>query len=249
MVKRYAATTRLQALSARLDTFVWMKRGYSIWKHLLPFSVASGLLLVVSMPTDNLLLQLAAKLQTVNWIWLPAALLTVVTTVVYIVTMYAQIQASYLWSEHDLRRALLTAALYIFLCVLMAYGVLRAALIRDLTAGDIWGCALLSMLSLTGIGWSGPDKWAEAIGVKMPDYSKGHQAITRLTAVLGRIRNQERGESKDVEDFLGAAGALHTNIAENLDLEPAWARAYLEQADAALRHLIRHAETDGSSTR
>ena len=226
----------------RLDGWISVKNGYSFWTHLVPVAVAALLLLVLSVPPDNLLLKLAGALQQSGWIWLPAGLLTAIATYVYVVTINVQIRQGYLWPDGDLRRTIGTALVYILLCALMAYAVLSSTLARKTTLGDVWACCLLAVLSLTGIGWSGPSAWVKSIGVQSPDYTDGRLAAKRLTEILRRVRGKARGDRQDVEDFLEAAKSLRSSIEENLELEPGWARDSLETASAALRLLVEQVE-------
>jgi hypothetical protein len=52
------ANVQRKSLIADLDSFVFVKNGYSVWIHLIPFAIAALLLLILSVPTDNLLLNL-----------------------------------------------------------------------------------------------------------------------------------------------------------------------------------------------
>jgi hypothetical protein len=227
----------------RMDDWVFIKNGYSFWTHLVPFAIAALLLLILSVPPDNLLLKLAGLLQQPSWIWLPAGLLTAIATYVYIATIHVQIRQGYLWPDADLRRTIGTSMAYIVLCTLMAYAVLRSALTRETTLGDVWACFLLAVLSLTGIGWKGPGSWVESIGIKSPDYTDGRLAARKLTAILQRVRSQERGDKKDVEEFLEAATNLRASIETNFESEPKWARANLESVNATLHTLVEQVET------
>jgi hypothetical protein len=227
----------------RMDDWVFIKNGYSFWTHLVPFAIAALLLLVLSVPQDNLLLKLTDLLQQPSWIWLPAGMLTAIATYVYISTVNVQVRKGYLWSGADVRRTIATSLAYIVLCTLMAYAVLRSVLARETTLGDIWACFLLAVLSLTGIGWPGPGSWVESIGVKSPDYTDGRLAAKKLAGVLCRVRGKARGRKEDVEDFLEAAKNLRASIEKNRELEPEWARAELERASTALRTLVGQVKT------
>lgn len=116
---------------ALLDEFIFIKNGYSFFKHLVPFAISALLLLTLSipsgnLPSDNLLLKLVNLLKVPSWIWLPAALLTTIVAVVYIVSINVQNRQAYLWSDGDIRRTIGTSLSYIILCTLMAFVVLRS---------------------------------------------------------------------------------------------------------------------------
>ncbi len=226
---------------AHLDDFVFVKNGYSVWKHLVPFSIAALLLIILSIPTDDLLLKLADLLQEPRWLWLPAGLLTVISTAVYYYTINVQIRQAYLWKDGDRRRTIGTSLAYITLCTLMAYAVLPVSLGKT-TFGDIWASFLLAILSLTGIGWSGPNSWVESIGIKSPDYTEGRLAAKELTNILNRVRIKDISNKQDVEDFSKAIENLRSNIKTNLELEPEWAKDKLEKASDALFTLSKQVE-------
>lgn len=229
-------------LVARVDYLVYIKAGHSFWTHLVPFAIAALLLLTLSMPTDNLLLKLVMLLQRPNWIWLPAIFLTAIAAAVYVLSINAQIRQAYLWPDGDLRRTIGTSLAYIILCGCLAFIVLRSALPRATTLGDIWACFLLAIFSLTGIGWSGPSSWVTSIGVKPPDYTSGRLHARRLTQVLQRVRSEERSHVQHVKDFLAAAKSLRTSIEDNLELEPEWERHNLRAASVTLNILVEQVE-------
>jgi len=239
--------TRYESVIAKLDYFIFVKKSYSLWKHLIPFSIAALLLLMLSIPEDNLLLQLARLLQRPSLLWLPASLLTLISIVVYYYTIKVQIRQAYLWSkskplrlgskslpiDDDFRRTVCTSFAYIILCTLLAYVVLWSipdrgtASSNETIFGDFWASFLLAILSLTGIGWEGPNSWVESIGIKSQDYSEGRLAAKELTNILKRVRNKESNE-KDVEDFLKEIENLQSNIKTNLEFEPEWTIKKLE---------------------
>lgn len=222
---------------ARLDKFISIKNGYSFWTHLLPFSVAALLLLVMSVPEDNLLLRLVKVLERPSWVWIPTALLTFVASLVYIVSINVQVRRAYLWSDGDLRRTVTTSFTYIILCTLMAYGVLQSTPSQPTSWGVIWACLLLAVLSLTGIGWSGPNSWVESLGIKSPDYTEARLSARRLTDILQRVRDKPCGAKRDIEDFLKAVENLYSDIRKNLELEPEWAKCDLQRVMDEFRTL------------
>lgn len=227
---------------AFLDKFVSVKNGYSVWKHLVPFAIAALLLITLSIPTDNLFLQLVNLLQHPSLLRLPAGLLTIVSTIVYILTINVQIRQGYLWSDGDRRRTIGTSLFFIILCTGLAIIVLwsissEKTTIWDITFWDVWASYLLAILSLTGIGWSGPNSWVESIGIKYPDYTDGRLAAKKLTDILLYVRDKG-SEEHHVKDFYNTAENLYDNIERNLELEPVWAKDELIEANSALRKLL-----------
>jgi len=214
-------------LKPHIDWLLFTKRGYSLLKHVVPFSIAAVLLVLVSVPNDNLLVQLANRLQQRGWLWVPAGLLTLATIAVYLATVSVQIRRAYLFKDGVWRRTIATSILYILICTLMAYGVLRSTSAANLTVGIIWACLLLALLSLTGIGWSGPSSWVESIGIQCADYTESDEAALRVTRILNRLRRQASSQKHDVDDFLESINNLVTGIEKNIKYEPTWAQAEL----------------------
>ena len=228
---------KMRHFIAYLDSFIFVKSGYSAWAHLIPFAIASLLLITLSVTKENPLLNLAEVLQQPSWIWLPAAILTTGATVVYIVAVKVQIRQAYLWSDGNLRRTLFTSLVYIILCTLMAYMVLISAPSYETTFGGIWASLLIAVLSLTGVGWSLPSSWVESIGVKSPNYTDSHLSITKLADTLDKIRNKSNSNKRDVEDFLEDVENLHSDIKMNLQIEPKWAEKDLVKNRRAIEKL------------
>jgi hypothetical protein len=227
----------MQRVIAHLDYFVFVKNGYSIWVYLIPFAIVSLLLLTLSVTKENLLLNLAEVLRQPSWIRLPAALLTAVATVVYIVAVKVQIRKAYLWSDGNLRRTLFTSLVYIILCTLIAYMVLMSVPSYETTLGGIWACLLVAVLSLTGIGWLVPSSLVELIGVKCPNYTDSHRFIAKLADTLKGLRSKGNSDKRDVEDFLETVENLRSNIKKNLQIEPKWAEANLQKNISASEKL------------
>lgn len=221
-----------------LDKNIFIKNGYSFLAHILPFSVASILLLILSVPKDNLLLRLAEVLNSPSFVWIPAILLTLVTLFVYILSIYEQIRKAYLWDERIRLRTIVTSLTFIILCTSMALGVMSIALDRAINLIDLWACFLISVLSLTGLGWKGPSKWIDSIGIKIPDYSTGRSAVNQVTNILLRVRNEPRADKQDVDGFLNAFTKLQENIEENLDFEPEWEKEKLGEIKDTIQRLI-----------
>lgn len=226
------------SLVAAIDKFVFIKNGYSFWKHLVPFSVAALLLVILSLPDDNLLAKLVELLDQPGWLWIPAALLTAVACGVYGISIYVQVHQAYLWTDGIIRRSVLTALLFISLCALMAFGVLRTANSGPVTWGAIWACILLAALSLTGIGWSTPGSWVETIGKKVPDYTQTRAHAWTLRDIVHKVQAKPHGEGGDIEDFLKTAGNIRIELTKNKNLEPEWARSDLELVSNDIRDLI-----------
>lgn len=229
------ANVQRKSLIAHLDSFVFVKNGYSVWIHLIPFAIAALLVLTLSIPTDNLLMNIVKELQQPSWIWLPAGLLTAVAAAVYIITVNVQIRQAYLWSKYNLRRTIGTSLTYIFLCTLMTYAVLKSVSpYEKTTLVDIWACLLVAVLSLIGIGWKRPSSWGESIGVKSPNYTNSHQSVKKLTEILQSVRTKSSSDKQDVADFLSNAENLRSGIETNLQLEPKWAKYNLQIASNGL---------------
>jgi hypothetical protein len=225
-----------------VDQIIFVKKGIALWKHLIPFTVAALLLLVFSLPADNLLLKLVQILETPNWFWIPAAWLTLFALGVYLTSMHVEVRKAYLWLDGALRRSLLTAVLFILVCGLMAFGVLYSAGPRAFSGGLLWACLLLALLSLTGIGWSGPDKWAESIGITSPDYTQARIHARDLENLVNRIRRKSVGTADDVKDVLAIAKDLKDELEKNRSLEPEWAVDEVETVIADVQDLIRQTE-------
>ncbi len=224
-------------LRSFIDNYIFIKGGYSIWRHLIPFAIASLLLIILSVPKDNLILKLVKLLQRPGWIWVPTVLLTITASMVYILTMKLQIRQAYFFPEGDLRRTIGTTLTYILLCALMAYLVLQSTSTNGNIFGEIWTCLLVAVLSLTGIGWSGPNSWVDSIGIKLPDYTAARISYAQAADTLQTIRKKTTCNSKDVDDFLKAINDLYTGIEANFHLEPAWSKRGLEGIRDALRSI------------
>ena len=252
----FTGHSKMQRVIVQLDYFVFVKNGYSVWMHLIPFAIASLLLLTLSLPEGNLLLNLVEVLQQPSWIWLPAGLLTAVAAVIYFFTIKAQVRRAYLWSDGDFRRTVCTSLVYVILCTLMVYAVLMSISSYKITFGTILACLLVAVLSLTGIGWKISHSWIDSTDTKSPDYTEGRASAEKLTGILGAFRGtkenrvtkgREIADEKDVEDFLDAVKTLRSNIKENLQIEPEWAKYELEEAKKALLILLNEININFSS--
>lgn len=210
-----------------------MKKGYSLLAHLLPFAAAALLLLVLSVPSDNLLLKLVAVLGKPQ-MWFPAILLTTVAVAVYLVSVYVEVDRAYFFQKRNRLRALLTCLLFMCLCTAMTGVVLRSASAKVFTPAGIWACVLVSALSLTGIGWTTPSKWIDALGLKHPDYTEAKRLSGLLTNALKSIRRKTRSDKGDVTTVLNYTGKLLGEIEKNIDCEPKWGKPEMQAAFAAL---------------
>lgn len=230
----------MEGLAARMDRLLFVKRGYSLYQHLVPFAIASLLLLLLlSLRPDDLLVRLVEVLQKPTWLRLPAALLTVVSALVYVAALRLQVAKAYLEAGGLGRRTAATAALYVLLCSLLAYGVLQTrSSALPLAPGTVWACCLLALLSLTGLGWQGPGSWLESLGVEVPDYTDAHRAARELRRLLGQLRRKAVGEPHDVAAFSKLATRLHQSIETNLPLEPRWARDAPRRAQEEAERLV-----------
>jgi len=222
---------RRDRLVATLDRFVFVKNGYSVWKHIVPIAIEALLLLLVSveLPQENLLRQLLKTLERKDGLWVAAAFLTVVAGLVYVATIRVQVKQAYLLSDGDRRRTACTSACYVLVCTLIAYVVLRSVPSVHTSFEVAWACLLLGLLSLTGIGWSGPGSWVESVGVKSPDYTEGRLAAKDIAEMLSTLRSQARGSVGDVQGFAEAVETVRSSIKTNLAHEPVWASGQLEE--------------------
>lgn len=221
-----------------LDKFFFLKKGYAALKHVLPFGVASLLLLVLSVPQDNLLPKLVQSLKQPG-VWLPAALLSIVSTCVYVISLYVQVRKAYLFKSGNILRTAGTCLLFIFLCASMAYVALRSALPGAFTPAGLWACFLIATLSLTGIGWSTPTTWVDALGVKHPDYEEAQRLVGLFKQELTSVRTRPRGSKSDVTMILSYAGSLRTELEKNVESEPSWARQGILQVRDAVSGFVR----------
>jgi len=221
-------------ITARVDGFISVKKAYMVWKHLVPFAVASLLLLMLSLPGLKLFFKFSDLLDRRGLLWAPAGILTVAAAVVYFQTIKSQIYRAYLWDNRDRVRTLCTSLAYVILCTLMAYGVARSVSPVEPTTGNIWASLLVALLSLTGIGWKGPSSWVESAGIKSPDYTDARSNAAKITKILKRVRGERASTERDVEDFLKAAESLQAEIEKNIEFEPPWMKCALQEASESV---------------
>lgn len=203
-----------------IDYVLFVKKGYLFQRHLIPFLVEALFLLFLSVPQDNLLLKLASALQQPTAIWLPALLLTSISIYIYYTTIKIQVRKSYLWPEGDKRRSVATSVMYFLISSTIVYIVLKSTSVKPFTFENIWACSLISLLSLTGIGWIGPTSWVENTGTKSPDYTEGRDAAKKITNILWDIRHKPVAEMEHLDQFVSAIDKLQKNIEYNINLEP-----------------------------
>lgn len=234
-------------MGQRLNRYIFVKNGYPLLRHVVPIAIAALLLLTLTVPQENLLLKLASELEQFSWTLLPATILIMASAAVYFFTMRTQVRKAHLHSARDTQLTVTTSLVFVGVCWLMAFLVLSSAtpnsvMLQNLTLGNFLACLLVAVLSLTGFGWQVPASWVDSVGVRSPDYSEGRLAAERITEILERVRTS-RPDEQDLEDFKTAVEGLRSSIDKNLDAEPEWAKADLNEAKGALRNLIE--QTDG----
>jgi hypothetical protein len=226
-------------LKLNLDKLLSIKNNYFLWKHLIPFLIASLLLLILQIAQDDLLIKLSNAFKNPSAIWLPALALTVGSMIIYYYTVKVQIQKSYFWPKEDRCRAIGTSSFYTILCTFAAYLlfiVTQDPLItsegyleylkfqQDIGSAlsNFWACLLLAVLSLTGIGWSGLGNWVDAV-VKNPDYTDGRKSAERITEIVKGIQNNTfsgcLSEYTCLDDFKTEIDNLYKSIDDNLKLD------------------------------
>lgn len=181
--------------------------------------------------------------------------------------MRAQIRKAYLWSDYDWCRTIFTSLIYLAVCGAITYVVLRdsradkpevifcCGLFSKVTAtsllsamgskslfGDVWTCLLLALLSLTGLGWTQPGSWVDAIGITIPDYTKGRLAAKNIDQILSGLRNKPLAEKRDMEGFLEEMKLLKDAIDKNLVHEPKWTKGTLKEVSKVLEQIIQQVE-------
>jgi hypothetical protein len=227
-------------LAENIDSLVFIKNGYSLFAHLVPVGIASLLLLLLSVPEDNLLLKLVNTLHTPGPIWIPAVFVTLISALIYYSTIQAKIRQAYLWPEGDLRRTLGTFMFYTILVSLLVYLVLFSIQPKPPAFSDLWACLLVAFLSLTGLGWQGPSALTDAIGIKLPDYTDSRAAAQDIAEFLCAERKKRRSDIAGVNRFVELLTSLRSSIEKNLVSEPAWARPELQAVSGTLQRMIDH---------
>ncbi len=212
-----------------LDQYVYIKNAYTIWTHLIPLAIAALILLVVSLPSGDVIISLVNVLQDPNPLWIPVLLLTGIASLVYWVSLRVQISRAYLWPDRDATRTAGTFLLCVFLGTLISFIVLWPQLEAPSVIGTLWACFLVAVLSLTGIGWTRAENWVEAVGIVPPDYLDGRTAAEVLTGILSRVRSSS-SSPEDIGEFADNLSSLIEAVRENIRLEPAWSQVRIRGA-------------------
>ncbi|MFL5384405.1 MAG: hypothetical protein ACJ8GN_17930 [Longimicrobiaceae bacterium] len=221
-----------------IDGWLFVKNGYSAWMHTIPFGVAALLLLTFSVSQEDPLKRLVELLSSPGWPWIPAGLVTVVSALVYVLTIRHQIRRAYLWPEHTLRRTLTTALVYLALAFGATYGVLRMAVPGADASGGTLACLILSLLSLAGLGWTMPQGWVDDIGIRSPDYLRARNVAAEVARLLTRLRSEAVGRRQDVAHLQELVSAMRDEIEANVDLEPTWAKDRTQRFSSSLHALL-----------
>lgn len=227
-----------------LDNYLFIKNGYSFWKHIAPFIITTALLAIVSLSPDDMIFSIVNRLSTLDAGWLVFVPFTAGLTFIYYRTIREQVKKAYLWQKATRRRTILTCLVYLALCTAFAHVVLStnvSGLATTINVGTVWSSYLITVLSPLGLGWSRPDI-AASMNSEIPDYTAGHRSAHQITEVLQRVRHQPRGTKQDVEEFLEAVTSLDESMNTNLAVEPNWARPELQQAQSTLKTLADQVE-------
>jgi hypothetical protein len=233
------------------DRFFFLKKGYAFLSHIVPFGVASLLLLTLSLPTDNLLVKLEKHLSARDSLAIPALLLTAVALGVYLFSVRTQVRRAYLDARNQWLRTLITSTVFLALATLMAWLVLdsEAPLVEgagwEARIGRAWACVLVALLSLTGIGWTTPATWHERVGVEVPDYRKARGAIAAIaTQHLEEIREVEIGTPSQRDALHKAFEDLGSELRQNRRLEPQWAIRRVDAIAGAVAEVASRVKDD-----
>jgi len=103
---------------------------------------------------------------------------------------------------------------------------------------------MVAALSLTGIGWKGPEAWIEAIHLQMPDYDECHTYTTQVTRSLQRLRRPQELNLETFQQFTDQLSSLRKGIESNLPLEPDWQRPDVDSPASVLRRLETQVKED-----
>ena len=236
-----ASLPRTQRALNSANRYFFLKKGYAFLSHVVPFGVASLLLLTLSLPGGDLL-------SAPHAVAVPALFLTGVALTVYVFSVRTQIRRAYLDGGNHWLRALVTAAVFIALATGMAWLVLdstgRPAGGLSAQVGRAWACLLVALLSLTGIGWSTPSTWHERVGVELPDYRKARGMIDAIARSMAEIRASTVGTPLQRDGLAKAFDDLAGELRQNLRLEPRWARPPLQEAEEALQAIAARFKSD-----
>ena len=228
-----------------LDDYIFIKNGYSIMVHLIPFFLVCLLLLVTSLPSGDLLTELATKFKNQDDVSSSLAiLLAVIAAVIYFLSLKLQVDQAYLLTpKHEFFRPFLTSLVYAVFCTFMALLVLwsktaplslswdRWNLILDtISFGDILACFLLAIVSFLGVGWNMPNSLATSMGISSPNYSDARLYVKKIANVIKYNRTNNSVRASDIKAFYDLAQDLQSSIKENMDLEPYWGKEGLTHA-------------------
>jgi hypothetical protein len=257
-----ASASYCDKVISKVDRIVFLKKGYSFFLLLIPFAIISLFYVVLSVQNDNLLIKLLPTLQKQST-WLPAGFLTIFSITIYILTLKAQIQESYLRAQKLVVQTAVTSALYLIVCSALVYWVLlsqsgdtlhKTPQFVELVpvgwgAGDlsspetiptwtkIWACLLVSALSLTGMGWSKPDSWIKYLTDKFPNYLEAHLIAGKVKDMIHYVGSKEMADQHDVTAFSESMINLRQEIEKNLQKEPKWAKEDLHDISNKLRKI------------
>lgn len=255
---------KLGKITSKVDRFVFIKKGYSFFLLLIPFALISLFYIVISVQSGNLLINLLTALQK-NTTWLPAGFLTIFSIIIYVFTLRAQIQESYLRAKKMFVQTAVTSLLYLIVCSVLVYFVLLSQsgdtlprtpqLVELVPVGrgsddlfspetiptwiKIWACVLVSALSLTGMGWSKPDSAIKYLTDKFPNYLEAHLVVSKIKDIIHYISSKEMADQQDVMAFSESMINLQKEIEKNLQKEPQWAKKDLRDVSDKLTEILK----------
>ncbi len=225
----------------RLNNYIFFKKGLSFVNHLVPFTIISILSLFLSLPSGDLLIKLASKLDNLNISWVIAVFVTCVSIYIYFLSILSQIKKAYLFPYRNFTKAIITCLFFIALCTSIAFIVLmfskRLTICEALTIGNIFASLLLASISLIGVGWKLPSL-VETIGIKLPDYTEAHNSIKDIEKILDKYYLGNSSDIISVKDYFNKIDKLLNNIEKERDFEPPWAKTKIESVEYSLKSLI-----------
>jgi cytochrome c oxidase subunit IV len=224
-----------------IDQWIFIKNGHSFLKHIIPFSLASILLILISISPDNILRKMVDQLSKPSRIWIPGIILTVVSTVVYYFTIQGEIRMSYITTKISFKKTAMTCLLFISLCSSMTYFVFMSIL-KSCSFGLMWACTLTSVVSLNGMGWSLPKSLVETFNIQAVDYRRAHQCVKDMAELLSIIRKKPSADANDVNVFIKKARELYSELDKNVNLEAHWAKSDIDSLKAKIQEMILYTE-------
>jgi hypothetical protein len=228
----------VKPIGQTLDDALFVKQGYAFVAHVVPFGLVALLLLLVSVAAEDPLRKILKALERPS-IWPLAAILTAVTVSLYFFIVLALVRRAYLFDHGVRRRTALTSLLFLVLCTLIAYAVLKWAVPGE--GGRVvrlWSCLLFAALSLDGIGWTRPSRLVDDLGIRSPDYIEARRLVGVITEAFVAIRKEPRGTRQDIESVLKSFQGLLSEVEKNLNLEPPWAKPGMTDVRYALAGLL-----------